>query len=600
MRTDLQRLKRDMTSGNIPLEDLSTPATASRVRGIWGGAALLVAVLATVLWLLASARPLPKVTGINQITHDGINKRSLLTDGARIYFTERADVRDQLFQVSATGGETGPIPAPLIDAFGHDISPDRSELLISSAIEQEEGNDQFSILPLPVGSPRRLPFTGRSAAWSRDGQHLVVCKGSDLYLANHDGTDLRKLMSVQQTPVGARFSPDGTRIRFTLFDPVQATYSLWEIRTDGTGLHALFPGWNNPPDECCGKWTSDGRYYVFRRTDATGTNIWAIPERNGLFRDSARAPVQLTTGPLAYTDVEPDRDGHKLFVEGTQPRGELVRYDSGSRLFVPFLGGISASDVDFSRDGQWVTYVTFPDDLLWRSRADGSERLQLSYPPQHAGLPHWSPDGKQIAFVARESGKPWKIFLVSAQGGSTQELLAENFTEVDPSWSSDGTHLAYGRLPTSAAPEVPAIFVVDLKTRQVSTVPDSDGLFSPRWSPDGRFLVTIPCKDQTKLMLFDFQTQKWLEWTKEVGQIGFISWSRDGKYVYFDTLLTNAPFFGRVKLGQTQSERVVDLKGIRRFLGPWAEWNGISPDNSPILVRDISTHEIYALDTQWP
>jgi len=187
----------------------------------------------------------------------------------------------------------------------------------------------------------------------------------------------------------------------------------------------------------------------------------------------------------------------------------------------------------------------------------------------------------------------------SSQGGSAHELLAENFNEVDPSWSSDGTRLAYGRLPTSIAPEVEAIFIVDLKTRQVSTVPGSDRLFSPRWSPDGRFLAAIPGDDQTKLMLFDFQTQRWSEWTKDVGQIGFISWSKDGKYLCFDTVLTSKPFFGRVKLGQAQIEPVVDLKGIHRFLGPWGEWNGIDPNGSPVLVRDIGTHEIYALDVQW-
>jgi len=596
LRTDLERLKRDTTSGVFP-----TPASASRSRGIWGVAALVITILTAALWWLLSPRPIPKVTGIKQITHDGALKYNLLTDGSRIYFTERIDVRSQLFQVSAAGGETAPIQASFTDAASQDVSPDRSELLISTQVPtQTQEDDEYSILPLPAGSPRRLPFTARSAAWSGDGQHLVVCKGSDLYLANHDGTELRKLLSLQQTTLEARFSPDGGRIRFTLNDPVQGTYSLWEVRVDGTGLHALFPGWNNPPNECCGKWTSDGRYYVFQSTNAAGTSIWALPDRNGLFRSATRQPFQLTTGPLDYTNMEPDRDSHKLFVIGTQRRGELVRYDSRAKLFVPFLGGISASDVEFSRDGQWVTYITYPDDLLWRSRVDGSERLQLSYPPQHAGLPHWSPDGSQIAFVARQTGKPWKIFLVSAQGSGTKELLAENFNEVDPSWSPDGTRLAYGRLPISTAPEAEAIFLVDLKTGQASTVPGSEGLFSPRWSPDGRFLAAIPGSDQTKLMLYDFQTQKWSDWTKDVGQIGFISWSKDGKFIYFDRFLTGKPFWGRVKLGQNQFEPVVDLKGIHRFLGPWAEWNGITPDSSPLIVRDISTHEIYALDVQWP
>jgi serine/threonine protein kinase len=347
MRADLQRLKRDTTSGKIQLDGaLPTSATASRFRGIWAVCALVVVVLAATLWWLLSPLPSPKMTGINQITHDGITKFGLLTDGARIYFAERTS-RSQLFQVSVTGGEIAPVPAPFVDAFSHDVSPDRSELLISTQV-RAEGDDEFSILPLPAGSPRRLPFTARSAAWSRDGQHLVVCKGSDLYIAQHDGTELRKLVSVQQTPSRARFSPDGVRIRFTLSDPVQGTFSLWEVRVDGTGLHALFPGLNNPLNECCGKWTSDGRYYVFQSSNATGTNIWALPEQSGPFPRVMREPVQLTTGPLAYIDFEPDRDGHKLFVVGTQPRGELVRYDSRSKMFVPFLGGISASDVEWN------------------------------------------------------------------------------------------------------------------------------------------------------------------------------------------------------------------------------------------------------------
>jgi Tol biopolymer transport system component len=527
-------------------------------------------------------------------------KLRLLTDGARVYFTEWTDVRNQLFQVSATGGETVPIATQLLDVVNQDISSDGSELLLASTGGLLVGEDSFSILPLPTGTPRRLPFTARSAVWSPNGQQLVVCKGSDLYVGKHDGTEMRKLLSHLQTPLGARFSPDGARIRFTQSDPVQATSSLWEVRADGTGLHAVLPGWNDPPSECCGKWTADGRYYLFQSTNASGTNIWALPEQTRLFRRATLKPIQLTTGPLLYTDFEPDRSGRKLFVIGKQRRGELVRYDPRSKLFIPFLGGISAGDLEFSRDGQWVTYVTYPDELLWRSRVDGSERLQLSYPPQHAALPRWSPDGEQIAFVARQMGKPWKVFLVSAQGGSSHELLSENFNEVDPSWASDGTHLAFGRLSESAAPEAPAILVVDLKTRQVSTVLGSDGLFSPRWSPDGRFLAAIPSHDQAKLMLFDFQTQQWSEWTRDVGQLGFVSWSPDGKYLYFDTLRTDKPFFSRVRLGQHQLEPVVDLKGIRRFPGPWGEWSGITPEGSPVLVRNTSVDEIYALDVQWP
>ena len=65
---------------------------------------------------------------------------------------------------------------------------------------------------------------------------------------------------------------------------------------------------------------------------------------------------------------------------------------------MPFLGGISAEFLDFSKDGQWVAYVSYPEGTLWRSKADGSERLQLTFGPDSAIMPRWSPDGKAIIF----------------------------------------------------------------------------------------------------------------------------------------------------------------------------------------------------------
>ena len=174
---------------------------------------------------------------------------------------------------------------------------------------------------------------------------------------------------------------------------------LWEVSIDGTGLHHLLPGLNSPPNwECCGSWTSDGKYFVFR----SRRQIWALPRKSGLFESSPQ-PIQLTFSPLNLGPPLPSADGKKLFVVGRTFRGELVRYDAKSKQLTPFLGGISAEFAAFSNDGQWVAYVSFPEGALWRSKADGSERLQLTYPPSQASsrwdaCPRWSPDGKKIVF----------------------------------------------------------------------------------------------------------------------------------------------------------------------------------------------------------
>jgi Tol biopolymer transport system component len=323
-------------------------------------------------------------------------------------------------------------------------------------------------------------------------------------------------------------------------------------------------------------------------------------EPAGLFHRRSSAPFQLTTGPLIFNALAPSPDGKKLFVDALQNRGELVRYDPKSRQFVPFLSGISAGELDFSRDGQWVTYVSYPDQALWRSRVDGSDRLQLTYSPVFAGLPRWSPDGTQIAYIDAQPGQPWKAFLISGQGGTPQEMLSETHTQADATWSPDGKKLAFGRTQQTGSSEPLGIQIVDLATRQLSPIPGSENLFSPRWSPDGQYLAALTA-DSAKLLLFSFKTQKWSDWVNEPGAIGYPNWSRDGSYLYYDNTFTDRPTFRRIKIGQTRSELLADLKDLHRYGSPVAgAWSGVAPDGSALFARDLGTSEIYALDLDLP
>src|SRR5207247_5340072 len=190
-------------------------------------------------------------------------------------------------------------------------------------------------------------------------------------------------------------------------------------------LHALLPGWNDPPAECCGNWTLDGRYFVFQAAFEGRTQIFAMAEKRGLFR-TRQAPLQVTNGPLSFHSPVPSLDGKKLYVVGSQPRGELARFDRQTKQFAPYLSGISAEDVSFSKDGKWVAYVAYPEGTLWRSKSDGSDRLQLNSRGGYAILPRWSPDGRQIAFYSYSLDQPQRTYLVSPDGGSPPEMLSES------------------------------------------------------------------------------------------------------------------------------------------------------------------------------
>jgi Tol biopolymer transport system component len=439
-----------------------------------------------------------------------------------------------------------------------------------------------------------------------DGRQTGVnwfSQGKDVYIAKPDGTDTRRLFTVADEASYLRFSPDSTRIRFNARK--NNSMSIWEIRTDSTNLHPVLPGWRNPPSECCGVWSPDGRYFFFLSNTQQnpfcplGGNIWALRESNSVFRKHDARPFQLTAGPMLFRTLTPSPDGKKLFAEGFLARGELIRYDAQRRGFVPFLSGISASDLRFSRDGKWVAYVSYPEGTLWRSRVDGSDRLQLTSPPVIAAEPRWSPDGTQIAFMDMQTGRQWKILLVSAKGGIAQEMLAENLAQSDAEWSPDGKQIVFAHL--SPKVEEVSIQLLDVNSRQVSIVPSSQGLFSPRWSPDGRFLAALSCDSEMKIVIFDFKSQKWSDWVSGPGLRAYPAWSRDGEYLYFDTYSTEAPGYYRIKLGQTRPELVVDSKDLKRSSGGQkGTWSGITPDDSPLFLRDVSTDEIYALDLELP
>jgi Tol biopolymer transport system component len=272
------------------------------------------------------------------------------------------------------------------------------------------------------------------------------------------------------------------------------------------------------------------------------------------------------------------------------------RIYKNSRQFVQFFSDLSITDLDFSRDGHWVAYVTWPEHTLWRSRIDGSERLQLTSAPVSPSQPRWSPDAKQIAYVNMQNGHPYQLFLTSAEGGSPRELLSEARQQMDASWSPDGRRIVFGRAPWLSGPaEKIAIQVVDLTSKQVSPIPGSGNLYAPRWSPDGQHLVALSA-DSKKLMLFDFKRQKWTNWIDEAEAISSPSWSHDNDYIYYDSSSQRGLGYRRAKMGKARSELVVDLNNLRRL----GTWSGLAPNGSPLFIRDVSADDIYALELELP
>ena len=578
MRADLQRLKRDTDSGRsgvISGTQVAVPPTMAAASGsssavvpaqsrssgkLWafvgGGVALIGMALA---YMAARPLPTPTASGYVAITHDGNRKGIVGTDGSRLYLGEFSTEGNLFGQVSVNGGEVAKVPLPTATMAQLAVSPDGSTLLAGDWVGQTAFHGPLWAVPVLGGSPRRLGNAAAQVAdFSPDGQTIAYGDFNDLDLINSDGTGQRKLVSLPDLVFDPAFSPDGSVIRFRVAGALFGEGALWEVSIDGKNLHPLLPNWRNPPRACCGRWTADGQYFVF----GSQGNIWALSEKRSLFVKSVSQPVQLTSGPMAFGNRMPSKDGKKLFVVGVLSHGELSRYDVKSQQFSPFLGGISADSVSFSKDGQWVAYTAYPEATLWRSKADGSQRLQLTYPPMIALLPRWSPDGRQLAFYELVQGQNARLRTISVDGGTATEQLPENpESKLDAGWSADGTKIVFASAP--ANPDC-SVRLLDVNTHQVSTLPDSKGLYSPRWTPDGRYIAAMNF-DSRILMLFDLQNQKWQELARVT--MGFPNWSKNSDYVYF-LHEEDHPSVMRVHISDHKVETVADLKHFRQA-GYW-------------------------------
>ena len=582
------------------LSDSGRLAVTTRKEGHarWSNLVLFAVVVAVLIVVLGiwwrSPAPAPKVEGVRQLTDDSAPKAttyesatgSLASDGSRVYFNEKQSGNWRIAQVSAVGGQSAILDTAVPDPIIAGMDPDSSNLLTLNGW----------LLPVPAGNPRRLGDLANleltAAEYFPDGQHIIYASGPVIYMADKNGANSRKILEVPGEIRWLSVSPDATHVRFTFIDEVAET--IWEVKADGTGQRDLLKGWKGLAEACCGKWTKDGRYFVFLGIHREGNNanrfdIWALPEEKRPFSVTPPTPTQFTNGPLSFYQELPSTDNKTIFAVGAKQKGELSRFDAKRGEFVPFLGGISATDAVLSRDGQWVVSLSYPGGILWRSHPDGGDRIQLS--SGKVILPRISPDGSKVVFITFDRQKGLGAYVLGMQGGTPQEVVEKaNFA----SWSPDSNQLVYqsGEAHLFQGPE---IRTADLRTGKTRAIPNSRGKTTPFWpNPD-----TLVAGSPAGLAVFDFRTQNWSPLAS--GEIDNWAPSGDGKYVYFEKSDGSGRKAFRIRLDDRRTEPVADLSGVRRVerYGQ-GTWLGIAPDGSVLITRDIGTQEIYALDIKWP
>jgi Tol biopolymer transport system component/DNA-binding winged helix-turn-helix (wHTH) protein len=593
-----------LTSSSTTLSTSAATVVAARPPKIprllfWSFITITLLAAGAAGYYLGSFRTVTTPPHITQITHNGHlapsvdnmeNLAAAATDGVHLYAATIDGGRSILSAISVSGGFVEPIniPSEVASPALGDISPDGSRLLLRDHLSPES-EQPFWVVPTTGGSALRVgDVLAHDATFMPDGDGILYANGNDLFLTHLSGQQPAHYASLPGRAFWLRWEPNGKLLRFTILDPISHTLSLWQITPSDRTPRRILADFNQPAGECCGVWTANGRSFVFQSSKGGNNDLW---ELRGL---STSNPIRLTDGPLEFESPIAARSGNRIFFMGADSRSELESLSPAGEL-VPVKGFLSnAARVDYTRDGKWVVW-TDTSGQLWRARSDGTEKLQVTPDNLSAFLARWSPDGSRIAVMAREPGNAWQIYITSANGGDFIPLLHQSRNAADPSWSPDGKSIVFGGTNDTMGKDnaTRTLHTVDVATGALQEIPGSNGLFSPRWSPDGRYIAALSL-DQRQVRLYTVATHTWT--TLAVPSGADPIWSPDSHYLFIHGSLDPAQPIDRITIPDGHVDEIVRIADSREHDAVDYVFGGLTLDNRPLIRARIFTGNFYSLD----
>jgi Tol biopolymer transport system component len=429
-------------------------------------------------------------------------------DGQSLYVVQWAEGQPPfLATVPAAGGALRRITQPPAGTPGDGspaISPDGATLAFVRQISEKGQNDDngegrtgsdIYLSDLSGNNLRRLTFDKAAihgVAWSADGQDLIYAARrldqEKLWRVAAAGGSPRNVLAGGRNPAYPAVATAGRHLAFTETPALDTVWRVDLTAADPASSARLLI--HSDGREYAPSWSPDGKKIANISTLTGNDEIW-VGDADG----NNRAPItHLKAWRLGPPRWSPD--GRTLLVvvrgNGTMEVDRVASDGHTPPARVPLPDG--SHQVSWSHDGQWIYFQAMG---LWRAHTDGQQAQKL-VSNWEASEPEESSDGKEVYF--RRDRSIWRI---PVAGGAEEEIMTH---ERDARWTafqSAATGLYY--LELDREERTVAARFYDLrskKSRELLRLPvtDPSDISTLAVSPDGRY-VLYPTVDHAETTL---------------------------------------------------------------------------------------------------